>query len=171
MIGFCYAMESPDRFKFGWSEDPRARVYGVKTSAREPITLIGYVHGSRTQEALMHELLRAHRIEGEWYVKNPVTRKVAALFPACSKATRAQNDIFVSLRGNREQARSLIKQCLAGGASLVSEFPRLSSESGLNARRLRAIWNNQARLVTPAEIAQLEAAAQRARDFASGAEA
>ena len=158
--GYCYAAETASLYKFGWSDDPYNRVFHLSGEVGETVSLIGYAKGGRVQEAVLHELLRPHRAHGEWYFKNPVTARAAALFPPKKATNKTRRDALQLIRGDKELAHEILRSCLEPGRSLASQFKAIGDETGLGSRRLRAIWHKEARVVTPLDLGALRSAAR-----------
>ncbi|GLK78005.1 hypothetical protein GCM10008171_32590 [Methylopila jiangsuensis] len=73
MSGYVYAIENDAGLvKIGWSSDPETRVVKINTDAGAPCRLVGYVEGTRRQEAVLHGLLKNARVHGEWFDKSHV---------------------------------------------------------------------------------------------------
>lgn len=74
ICGYVYRACSddlPGRIKIGFSANPEARVRKLSRIYRRPIKLIDYVPGTMLDEHAEHCLLRAVRIEGEWFASEP----------------------------------------------------------------------------------------------------
>lgn len=58
----------PTHIKIGFSKnDPNLRIKGLQTGCPYPIRLLGFVIGTATQEAELHDVLRDDRVQGEWF--------------------------------------------------------------------------------------------------------
>jgi hypothetical protein len=58
----------PTHVKIGFSKgDPRLRVKSLQTGCPLPIRLLGFVIGTLSQEAELHDVLKDHRVQGEWF--------------------------------------------------------------------------------------------------------
>lgn len=160
--GYCYVAETPNLYKFGYSDNPRLRLVSLRDEAGELVSLLGYATGSRTQEARLHELLNRFRSHGEWYFKTPVTEAIAALFPARRARPRSTDTT-----ADRQEASRLLKLCLRPGDTFISQVDALAADLHLPERRVRAIRNGEARRIAPHEMSALRRLAQRTRDFAA----
>ena len=161
--GYCYVAQAGDLYKFGWSDDPRQRVFSLSGQIGQHVTLIGFVKGGRVQEGRLHELLRRFRVHGEWYHKNHVTDRVAALFPRKGAFHKTNRDLFAAVRSDRDEARELMRQCLEPGRPVLAQVAAIGASLGMGRRRARAIWGREARVVLPAEMASLRALADKAK--------
>lgn len=80
MTGFVYAIVAGSRVKIGWSTNPRRRVQGLKTGSAGHCNLVGFVPGTKAQEAELHALLSPWRVRREWFrVDGPVAHFVRAV--------------------------------------------------------------------------------------------
>lgn len=169
-FGYCYAAEAADFIKFGFSDDPSIRVSGLRSAAGGPVKLLGYVKGSRQQEARLHELLHRHVSHGEWYFKTDAVVRAAALFPPRRTVPAVTRDMFRTLRSgrDRDEAQKLLRACLKPGCTMLAQLPDMARDLGMTPRRARAIFNREARIITPNEMEALRQLARRARSFFDG---
>lgn len=160
--GYCYVGETPGALKFGYSQAPWAR--HPRNDKFGYAKIVAYTAGSRIQEARLHELLRPWRIEGEWYERNPVTEAAASLFPKRQGRTIVNDLVDDAYRENREVARVLLVQCMKPGQIIGKEVRRIADETGLRMRRVRAMWNYEARSISDLEIRLLRSLAGRSQN-------
>lgn len=66
MIYFIKAVNS-GAIKIGVSNDPRRRLDTMQTGSAEPLELLGVLPGQFEEERRLHEMLKRHRIHGEWF--------------------------------------------------------------------------------------------------------
>jgi len=151
--GYCYAMETDDAFKFGFSSEPWRRLAGINSTTPTPARMLGYVAASKIQEARLHELLRKFKIRGEWYCKCPVTVAVANLFPAKSPARSPRVMIGPELNEPAAaEARAALEGAICDATSFGLVWDDIAAKSGLSSRRIRGIWHGEARRIMPREI-------------------
>jgi hypothetical protein len=56
-----------DLFKIGYSENPIRRFKQISDANNNYIELIGYIVGSKTNEAILHRRFKAYRRKLEWF--------------------------------------------------------------------------------------------------------
>lgn len=151
--GYCYAIETDDAFKFGFSSEPWRRLAGINSTTPSPARMVGYVAASKIQEARLHELLRKFKIRGEWYRKCPITIAIARLFPVRSAARGPSGLKSPELNGPAAiEARSALEAAICDAANLSAVWDDIATKSGLSPRRVRGIWHGEARRIMPREI-------------------
>ena len=89
MTGFVYAVKSGDAVKIGWARIPERRVAELNVGSASRHELIGYVAGTKEQEAECHRLLSPHRIRGEWF--DGLATTVAAFVELLPKKIKVGN--------------------------------------------------------------------------------
>ena len=70
MIYFIRGKESGN-IKIGFSNMPKKRKTNLQTAHYEELEFIGFMNGSREDEARIHEMFTKFRIRGEWYRPAP----------------------------------------------------------------------------------------------------
>lgn len=60
------------RFKIGYSQDPWFRLEALRREFGEDLDLYGWFPGSREDERTVHGWFAEHRLEREWFAKEPV---------------------------------------------------------------------------------------------------
>lgn len=66
--GFIYFIRAGDMVKIGFTRsDPRRRVAALQTGNAEHLRLLTYIAGHSKMETELHDLLRDHRVRGEWF--------------------------------------------------------------------------------------------------------
>jgi len=66
-IGKIYFVAAPGRIKVGYTKQPERRLRSLQATDMEPLTTLGVIDGDRTTEKHLHEMLREHRLRGEWF--------------------------------------------------------------------------------------------------------
>lgn len=114
MTGFIYAIGNADGLvKIGWSSNPRSRLSKINSDTSSPCALLGYVEGTREQEAALHLLLSGERAHAEWYRRGPaVSLFVSALPKPATPAPRVTIGAASALAQYRASA-GLTMQALA----------------------------------------------------------
>ncbi len=67
MTSYIYVMECAGFVKIGLTQNPNSRLAICQTFSPFPVRLIGFLEGTRQQEAALHAKLSAHRVRGEWF--------------------------------------------------------------------------------------------------------
>jgi hypothetical protein len=67
MMGFIYAIQSGDAVKIGFAAEPARRVSELNVGSPSIHRLLGFIEGTKEQEAEAHRLLRRWRVRGEWF--------------------------------------------------------------------------------------------------------
>ena len=65
--GFVYFIEGGDLIKVGYSVEPEKRIKSLKTGSPIPLTLLGYIRGTRALEGRLHRALASSWSHGEWF--------------------------------------------------------------------------------------------------------
>jgi hypothetical protein len=63
-----------DRLKIGYSQDPWFRLNALQREFGDEMDLYGWFPGTREDEKTVHGWFADHRIEREWFAKEPVDR-------------------------------------------------------------------------------------------------
>lgn len=68
-IGFIYFILSPDceAVKIGFASDPEARLRHLNTAHHEALDFLILLPGTRQDEAYLHTLFQAKRLNREWF--------------------------------------------------------------------------------------------------------
>jgi len=75
--GFIYFIRAGDAVKIGFTRgDPRKRVAALQTGNAEHLRLLTYLAGHSDMEVELHDVLREHRIRGEWFRWTPEVQRV-----------------------------------------------------------------------------------------------
>lgn len=162
-MGYCYAIDLGDELKFGWSENPWVRLQTLKNAGAKDAQMIGYVLGSRVQEARLHELLRNYRTSGERYRKCIVTEVVSCLFPRKRKISALRSRATLRHESHTAEAKSILQSALLGGEARTSFFNRISDEIGITPRKVKALWYEESCAISSGEMQSLRALAERIR--------
>lgn len=67
MADCVYLMTCPERYKIGYSYDPRQRRTALRWGTGLDLTLAAIIPGGRDLERAVLRFFRAYRIEGEWF--------------------------------------------------------------------------------------------------------
>jgi len=73
-----YFVEGAGLIKIGVSKDVEKRIASLKNGSPVPLTLLGYIQGSRALEAELHERFADIRDHGEWFQATDVLRQYIA---------------------------------------------------------------------------------------------
>lgn len=65
--GFIYVLEAGGRHKIGYSTRPSDRATDIATSSPYPVECLGWVEGSREDEARWHQQFSHKRVHREWF--------------------------------------------------------------------------------------------------------
>ena len=151
MTGYVYAVKSGDAVKIGWARIPERRVAELNVGSASRHELIGYVAGTREQEAECHRLLSPHRIRGEWF--DATARTVAAFVGMLPKkpARKCLSGRRVPLKGAGKflaSARGLTNNLAAAlgithGA--ISQWRRVPAERVLEVERITGVSRHDIR--------------------------
>lgn len=68
---YCVEAAGQSAYKFGIALSAEARLGGIQTGSPVLLTLVGYVLGRRSLEPLIHKVMAAHRVHGEWFRPDP----------------------------------------------------------------------------------------------------
>lgn len=71
MIDNVYLMTCPERYKIGYSSDPRARRTTLRRETGLDLMLAAIIPGTRALERQVLHFFRSYRIEGEWFQPEP----------------------------------------------------------------------------------------------------
>lgn len=114
-----------DAVKIGVSTSVRERLGDLQGANCSPLRLLLLVAGDRTVEQRLHALMRAHRIQGEWFANGPPMREV-----------------LKSLA--RHDCRPLCAACRSGRVAMLSR-QRLRCGSCARARKGYDLFKNAQR--------------------------
>lgn len=105
-MSYVYAIENADGLvKIGWSTDPMARLSKINSDTACPCKMIGFLPGSRAQEAELHALCQPDRVHGEWYRRGHMVSNFLALMPRHVPAPDRINKTAHPLRAWRKDYR------------------------------------------------------------------
>lgn len=76
---WIYFLAGADLIKIGRARALRWRLLGIQSQCPVPLTLLHYASAPAGSEAVLHELLDAHRVHGEWFMPEPVLALVSQL--------------------------------------------------------------------------------------------
>lgn len=95
MIYFITAREV-GRVKIGFSENPRARFFKMRTDSPIPLQLERICDGSVEDERALHKQFSEDRLAGEWFTLSPAIEIAMASLPAaeCDRKVRRLNGAF-----------------------------------------------------------------------------
>ena len=65
--GMIYFVRTRKAIKIGYATDLKKRLTQLQVGNSNPLKVMLTVPGSKEDEALLHHLLREHRIRGEWF--------------------------------------------------------------------------------------------------------
>ena len=72
-----YFVECNGKVKIGYSENPESRASGFQTGNPEEVTLVGYIEDfGRSEEKLLHSMLKEYHYRGEWYNYTDEVKKI-----------------------------------------------------------------------------------------------
>lgn len=77
--GFVYFLVTGRSVKIGFSMNPFARAFAMKTGMSERIETMCATAGTKRDEARLHGLLKEHHVKGEWFHRTAEVEKVIAL--------------------------------------------------------------------------------------------
>jgi len=70
LVGYVYGMvaaDFPGIGKIGFSADPHRRLRELQSAHRIALRLVAFVPGTRVDESLIHNEMRAHALANEWF--------------------------------------------------------------------------------------------------------
>jgi hypothetical protein len=110
MTGFIYAIGNADGLvKIGFSSDPERRFCKVRSDTASPCHLMGYVRGSRDDEASLHSILQSERVHGEWYRQGDgVKAFIKRLNPPAAKEKKYKVSFSLDAVGTRSEVAARI---------------------------------------------------------------
>ncbi len=115
MNGFVYLIRSDaGLYKVGYSASPVRRLALLQTASPYPLTLIGFVAGTREDESALHVLLRPWHQSGEWFRDCAAIQHLQQTFPPYvapkAKPVEASDDaaMFIELLGGPTKAASAL---------------------------------------------------------------
>lgn len=65
--GYIYAIRGGDFIKIGYSRQPMRRLHSLGTGSPDRLDLIGFVPGTKIDEAAIHQRLAPHCHRAEWF--------------------------------------------------------------------------------------------------------
>lgn len=82
MTGYVYAIENQDGLvKLGWSKDPLRRLVKINSDTSSRCKLVGFVRGTREQEAELHRICADECVHGEWYRRGRLVSAFLSMLP------------------------------------------------------------------------------------------
>lgn len=76
MSGKVYFVSAPGRIKIGFTRFPERRLVILRRDDMEELTVVAIIDGERNLEKKLHNLLKDHRLKGEWFADCPAVRQV-----------------------------------------------------------------------------------------------
>lgn len=70
-LGVIYFIRTRKAIKIGYATDLKKRLTQLQVGNSNPLKVMLTVPGTKEDEALLHHLLREHRIRGEWFKPSP----------------------------------------------------------------------------------------------------
>lgn len=102
MTGYVYAIADDRGFvKIGWSKTPERRLAEMNVGAPIKHTLIGYIPGTKADEAEAHAKLNAWRQRGEWFRHEGSVRDFTSALPPVNRgqsSTRPVRHVMEHIR-------------------------------------------------------------------------
>lgn len=118
MSGFVYAIESGDVVKIGWSGNPERRFIKIAADCSRPCRLLGYIEGSRDDEAGIHVKFSNLRQHGEWFSASNELLQFVAHWPLPLRERKRRREYTPLIHGSASVAD------IIGLWPTISEFSR-----------------------------------------------
>ncbi|MDT3473853.1 GIY-YIG nuclease family protein [Stenotrophomonas maltophilia] len=133
-VGFVYVLEAESRVKVGVSKTPADRIRSIEnaTGFRASRTFVSCMHeDAASTEKSAHELLKQHRIAGEWF-RCSFEEACAVVNDLASLKGDISVDRIDELQRHERQRADLaskaLKSALLGGSPNVSEYEQSSEK-------------------------------------------
>ncbi len=109
--------------KIGFALDVRDRLHGLNVGSPVKITLVSQVLATRAAEKALHQVLKAHRVKGEWYDENLAYSVLDGLGEILAETGVAQWDcISIDSLGEALDAAFLTREAILGDSAMLSEY-------------------------------------------------
>jgi Meiotically up-regulated gene 113 len=147
-VSYVYLIQGGPYFKIGWSaSDPGKRLRNLCTASPYPLTLVGWIDGTRADEDRLHKEYEAKHQHGEWFNLSPQdVAHILGGLPADQPAPsydpallrRLLSDCVAAWPGGRDvTSLALVKSLLSlRGAPWASRW-----EGHASVEALRDLWD------------------------------
>lgn len=152
MIGHVYfAQAAKGPIKIGVSTNVPQRIAGLQAALRDVLNVLAVVPGTRRTEFFFHDLLRKHRITGEWFFPDQAVLDVIADVSAkgldfVHPDFRPETE-FEGLSGDEDEMKVECREMLMsiagerrGREKISDSIERAARLTGIARRRIQTLW-------------------------------